>query len=254
MTSVTAHPVKKMSARVSSHECIVFEFIESAYVPAGFAAGADNRACCMYTGVHAENHEGIRAKHAMLDKADVQRSRHYVLSQRSRFYLGRIDATDDAAYLAISRLVTDTFERHFDDVIVAPNPLPQEQARRNARANRCHYTLAVMLEYWDDEENEWVTAPPPDDATSARPVTSTRGVMSSRSFKSPNAKAAAKTNDDQQVRVKMTVRDSVTDQLVDAIELKSKPGYLQGIDEEAIKMLEPALKELTASLAGDIDD
>jgi len=190
----------------------------------------------------------------LLDKADVQRSRHYVLSQRSRFYLGRIDATDHGAYIAIGKLVTDTFERHFDDVIVASNPLPQDQARANARANRCHYTLAVMVEYWDDDQHQWVSTEPAGDATGDKPVTSTRGVMSAHSFKSAKTKAAAKTNDDQQVRVKMTVRDAVTDQLVDAVEMKSKPGYLQGIDEEAIKMLEPALRELTASLAGDGND
>lgn len=189
----------------------------------------------------------------LLDKADVDRSRHYVLNRRSRFFLGRIDATDDAAYVAIGKLVTNTFERHFDDVIVAPNPLPQDQARRAARASGCHYTLAVLIEYWDDEHNQWVSTQPAGDVTGVKPVTSTRGVMSSRSFKSANTKAAAKTNDDQTVRVKMTVRDTVTDQLVDAIEMKSKPGYLQGIDEEAIKMLEPALKQLSASLAGETD-
>jgi hypothetical protein len=190
----------------------------------------------------------------LMDQSDVHRSRHYVLNQRSRFYLGRIDATDDAAYIAIGKLVSDSFERHFDDVIVSPNPLSQEQARQNARANRCHYTLAVMVEYWDDENHQWVSDEPVEDTMPIKPVTGTRGVMSSRSFKNPNAKAAAKTNDDQMVRVKMTVRDSVTDQLVDAIEMKSKPGYLQGIDEEAMKMLEPALRDLTASLAGDNDD
>jgi hypothetical protein len=190
----------------------------------------------------------------LTDQAEVRRSRHYVLSQRSRFYLGRIDASDDAAYIAIGKLVSDSFERHFDDVIVSPNPLPQQQARSNARANRCHYTLAVMVEYWDDEHHQWVSDEPVEEAAAIKPVTKTRGVMSSRSFKSANTKAASKTNDDQMVRVKMTVRDAVTDQLVDAIEMKSKPGYLQGIDEEAMKMLEPALRDLTASLAGDADD
>lgn len=188
----------------------------------------------------------------LMDQAETHRNRHYVLSQRSRFYLGRIDATDDAAYIAIGKLVSDSFERHFDDVVIAPNPLPQDQARSNARANRCHYTLAVMVEYWDDDGNRWVSRVPGMGAE-AQPVTS-RGVMSSRSFKNSSTQAAAKTNDDQMVRVKMTVRDAVTDQLVDAIEMKSKPGYLQGIDEDAMKMLEPALRDLAASLAGDRRD
>lgn len=186
----------------------------------------------------------------LTDQAEVQRSRHYVLSRRSRFYLGRIDATDDAAYVAMGKMVTSAFERHFDDVVVAPNPLSQEQARRSARGNGCHYTLAVAVEYWDDEKGAWVSYQPVDDPGAIQPLTRTRGVMSSRSFKNANAKAATKTNDDQMMRVKMTVRDAVTDQLVDAVEMKSKPGYLQSIDEEAVKLLEPALKELTASLAG----
>jgi len=190
----------------------------------------------------------------LMDQADAERSRHYVLSHRSHFYLGRIDATDDAAYIAIGKLVTTSFERHFDAFVVAPNPLTQEPARRNARAAGCHYTLAVMVEYWDDDKNQWVSNEPVEDATGVKPVTSTRGVMSAHSFKNANVKAASKTNDDQMVRVKMTVRDAVTDQLVDAIEMKSKPGYLQGIDEESVKLLEPALRNLTASLAGDGDD
>lgn len=188
----------------------------------------------------------------LTDQSEVHRSRHYVLSQRSRFYLGRIDASDDAAYIAIGKLVSDSFERHFDDVIVSPNPLSQQQARSNARANRCHYTLAVMVEYWDDERQRWISDEPVEDSAAA--ATSARGVMSARSFKSANTKAASKANDDGMVRVKMTVRDAVTDQLIDAIEMNSRPGYLQGIDEEAMKILEPALRDLTASLAGDTDD
>jgi len=190
----------------------------------------------------------------LMDQADVQHSRHYVLSKRSRFYLGRIDASDDAAYAAIGKLVTDTFERHFDDVMVAPNPLSQDQARRNARANRCNYTLAMIVEYWDNDKHQWISTQPEDDTAPIKPATSTRGVAGPHSFKNARTKAAAKTNDDQKLRVKMTIRDAVTDQLVDAIEMKAKPGYLQGIDEDAIKMLEPALRNLTASLAGESDD
>jgi len=191
----------------------------------------------------------------LMDKSDVQHSRHYVLSKHSHFYLGRIDATDDAAYVAIGKLVADTFKRHFDDVMVAPNPLPQDQARRNARANRCNYTLAVMVEYWDDKQHQWVSVQPEEeDAVPIKPFTSSRGVMGAHSFKGSRMKAAQKTNNNQKLRVKMTVRDAVTDQLVDAIELSAKPGYLQGIDEDAIKMLEPALMNLSASLAGENDD
>lgn len=184
------------------------------------------------------------------DQAEAQRARHFVLSRRSKFLLGRVDTGDDAAYRTIGQMVTASFERYFDDVVVAQGHMSEDLVRRTARARGCHYSLAVIIEYWDDETDRWVDSQPTADGAGLQPVESTRGVMSSKSFKSGRAKAASRTNDDQVMRVRMTVRDSVTNQLVDSVVLKSKPGYLGSIDDEAIKLLEPALDQLAASLAG----
>jgi len=188
------------------------------------------------------------------DHADVQRTRHYVLSRRSKFLLGRVDAGDDTAYRAIGQMVTRSFERYFDDVIVAQGHLSDDEVRRSARTNGCNYSLAVIVEYWDDSHDRWVDSQPVGDQAEPQVLDSTRGVMSAKSFKSGRANAVSRTNDDQTMRVRMTVRDSVTNQLVDSIVLKSQPGYLGSIDDESIKLLEPALDKLAASLAGVTND